>query len=216
MSKQLLAAIALWLSASVVAADVLDVNVWKANPGQAAKMFEIGKQAKAIHEKHGATVVIFRDFKGYMRYIVGHESWQAWAKWANAIEQDEAWQKLLADASADPVMAHVDNIMLNAIERSENMGPVVETFIWQPLPGQNQRLFADALRAKAIHEKAGANVQVAADKLNRLIYTVAFENLEAYGKFFDTPNPEFDKFMAEISEDPTAQLVEVVSAMAVE
>ena len=39
-----------------------------------------------------------------------------------------------------------------------------------------------------------------------------FENWEAWGKFSDTPNEEFQKLMAEFNKNPSAKLIKVYTA----
>ena len=58
----------------------------------------------------------------------------------------------------------------------------------------------------------GADVGVLVDQIGRVHYVVSFDSWGAMAKFFDTPNPEFQAFMAEQSKNPTAKMTKVYTA----
>lgn len=199
------------LSLGSAQAEVMEVNVWKTIPGKGAEAAAAFKEARAIHERHGAGVSIINDFEFNTRYVMFFDSWQAWNKSAGGFLQDKEWQALIARGQKDPVLEHQANHLINIIERSETLGSVVETYIWEPLPGGNQRLFDAGLRSKKLHEKAGVSVLVGADRLDRMIYSISFPDWNAYAKFMDTPNPEYQAFMAKEMANPSGKLVEVIT-----
>ena len=43
--------------------------------------------------------------------------------------------------------------------------------------------------------------------MNRFHYVMSFDSFEAWGKFQDTPNEEYQKFIAKFNEDPPGTLV---------
>ena len=208
--------IVLLLGLGSAQAEVMEVNVWKTLPGKAAEAQSAFKEARAIHQRHGAGVSIINDFEFNTRYVMFFEDWEAWNKSATGFLQDKEWQALLARGQKSPVLEHHANHLINVIERSETLGSVVETYIWEPLPGGNQRLFDAGLRSKKLHEKAGVSVLVGADRLDRMIYSISFPDWGAYAKFMDTPNAEYQAFMAKEMADPAGKLVEVITGSVVD
>jgi len=91
-----------------------------------------------------------------------------------------------------------------------------QVFIWEPGPGQGavQSLIQGALGAKPIHERAGANISAYTDLLGNMYYVMAYDDVEAWGKAADTPNPEFDAYMQELGAngEGTATMVRVITA----
>lgn len=85
---------------------------------------------------------------------------------------------------------------------------VAQVNIWNPLPGRGPETLQNAMQAKAIHEKLGANVTIAQDQNGSLHYAVIFENWPAYGRFSDAmlASDEWQKFWQRISADPSAEL----------
>ena len=76
------------------------------------------------------------------------------------------------------------------------VGDVLQVFIWESQPGRTAETIEAAMGAKAIHEKAGASVSITVDQLGRMHYVMQFDSWEEWGKFQDTPNPEFATYMA--------------------
>ena len=89
---------------------------------------------------------------------------------------------------------------------------VYQVFIWQPIDGRVNELVQAGLEAEKLHEKAGAKVNVLIDQLNRLHYLMTWDSWDDWGKFQDTPNPEFAAWFAEMSKDAPGELVQVYTA----
>ena len=90
---------------------------------------------------------------------------------------------------------------------------VLEVFIWKSLPGvanSTPQLFANALRAKAIQEKHGAQVSVARDHMNHLHYSVMYENYAAMNEFYTKLNQDEAnaEFWNDSNANPVAELHE--------
>lgn len=195
---------------------MLEVNVWEATPGKGAAMFEIGRKAKTIQEKHGARVVIGNEFTGKMIYSIRSDNWQTWNSTAGKFLADPAWQALVRDAGSRGIMKNTGNFLINLISPAPRTGNVFQTFVWEAIPGRTADLFAAAMNAQKIHTAAGAYVSVGADQKNRLMYMMSFDGWEHFAKFQDRPNSDAQNFMDEVYLDPPGRLVEVYTSGSVE
>ena len=85
-----------------------------------------------------------------------------------------------------------------------------EVNVWDPFPGKGPATFANAEKAKAIHEKHGGQVFIANDGVGHLYYGIAFENYQAQNEFYNKLNqdPEWEAFWAEANKDPSAELID--------
>ena len=200
----------LLLISSAATAQVVELNIWKPLPGKNALTLGYGQEARAIHEKLGANVGIGQDTEGRMSYALIFANWTEWAQFGGKLQASEEWSTFLAKISAAPSAELEDQYFLNVVSplAAETIA-VYQFFVWQPQLGRGQELVQGALQAKVIHEKAGASVGVSVDQLGRMHYLMAFESWEAWGKFADTPNPEFQALMTEFNKDPSAELIKV-------
>ena len=206
-------AIGLLLSISAFAiADVLEVNIWKSMPGMAPQTFQYGAEARAIHEDLGASVIIGADTDGRMHYALTFENWAAWAKFNAKADASEAWGAFIAKINQNPSAELEDNYLLNVASPGAPLAGAYQVFIWEPELGRGADMFQAGMEAKAIHEKAGVSVSINFDQLNRMHYLVSFNSWDAWAKFADTPNEEFNAFMQKQSQNPTAKLVKVYTA----
>ena len=146
-----------------------------------------------------------------MHYATTFENWAAWAAFGRKLEKSEAWSAFLAKVNQEPSAELEDNYLLNVPAPGGN-GSVYQVFIWESEPGRGNDLFQAAMQAKAIHEKAGASVGINYDQMQRMHYVMSFDNWDAWAKFQDTPNEEFDAFVAEQNKNPNAKLVKVYTA----
>jgi len=71
-------------------------------------------------------------------------------------------------------------------------------------------LIQGAMGAKPIHERAGANVQIYSAAGNTMYYLTAFPNASAWGRYRDTPNPEFNQYMQGLGAQNNGNLGAVV------
>lgn len=109
-------------------------------------------------------------------------------------------------------MLRITTIVVSMFISTVLHAEVWEVFIWEPLPGvanSNPQTFQNALKAKAIQEKHGAQVAVARDQLNNLHFSLVHESYAAMNKFYTALNQ--DEANAEFWQDgnanPTARLV---------
>jgi len=193
-------------AAPMAAAEVLQVNIFKPMPGNGAQTFAYGQEAKAIHEKLGGNVMVGADTEGRMHYAVTFENWAEWAKFrakVNASKEITAFNKKVA---ANPSADLEDQYLLN-VPSPGGVGAVYQVFIWEPMPGRTGQLVQSGMQAEAILEKAGADVAINVDQLNRMHFIISFDTWEAWAKFSDTPNEEFQQFMATQGENPNGILI---------
>ncbi len=180
-------------------------------PGKGNVTFQYGQEARAIQEKMGGQVVLGADQMGRMHFAMAFPDWTAWAKFNEKLQANPDWQAFITKVNQAPSAVLQDNYMLDQPSGGE-VGSVYQVFIWQPDPGRGQDLLKRGMTAKAIHEKAGAKVGINFDQVGRMHYVMSFENWEAWGKFNDTPNEEFAKFVASFNEDPAAKLIKIYTA----
>lgn len=197
--------------ASYVSADVLIVNIWKSAPGKIQTTIQNGQQAREIHKALGVTATLGVDQKGRVHYALGFKNWSEWVQFRNKLDKSKEWGALIAKINQDPSAELEDNYLLNSLG-GDPVGGMYQVFIWDPVLGRGEDLAQAANKAKAIHEKAGASVGIHFDLLNRMHYVISFDSWEAWGKFNDTPLPEFQAFMQEQNKNPTAKLVKTYTA----
>lgn len=208
--KSILVAVLL-LAPPAALADVLEVTIWAPAAGKAPLTFEYGEDARRIQERLGANVTIAADLRNRMHVVQSFENWTEWAKFGDKLQKDDAWSDFIDRINAEPSAELESQYLLNVVSAGAP-GNVYQVFVWQPELGRTNDLIQNALKAETIHEKAGADVAINMDQLGRMHYVVSFESWEAWGKFQDTPNEEFDRFMSEASQDPTGRLVNVYTA----
>jgi hypothetical protein len=199
------------LTSSSAIAQVLEVNIWKPIVGKVPLTYEYAMEAKAIQEKLGATVSIASDLDGRMHFALSFDNWSNWAEFGNKMADSKDWAGFIGKINAEPSAELESNYLLNVVSPGED-GPVYQVFVWEANPGQVNTLIENTLEAKAIHEKGGASVGVYVDQLNHVHYGMSFPSWEAWAKFQDTPNPEFQNWMSQQNQNPTATLIKVYTA----
>jgi hypothetical protein len=196
---------------TAASADVLVVNIWQPLPGQAGTTFQYGQEAKAIHEKLGARVMVAADLTGQMHYGLSFENWAAWAAFGDKLAASADWTAFLDRINANPSAIREEVYMMDQVAPLA-VGGVYEVGIWTPNPGRTADTVARAMEIKALHEKAGAKVGVNVDQMGRVHYVLTFENWAAWGKFQDTPNPDVEATMARFGRDSSAALTQTYLA----
>ena len=207
--RMILLGVVLLLVSSVATAQVVELNVFKPLPGKGGLSVQYGQEARDIQTELGAQVVVSQDTEGRLLYALVTPNWTEWAAFGDKLGASPEWSAFQAKISAAPSAELEEQYFLNIVSATDGPINVFQNFVWEPEPGRGNELVAGALQAAAIHEKAGADVGVSVDQLGRMHYLMAFESWEAWGKFADTPNPEFQAFMAEQNKNPIAQLVKV-------
>lgn len=215
--KSVIAGIIFIFSSSALA-DVLAVNEFQPLAGGTPKTISYMMEARAIHQSMGGAVGISLHTTGNLTYSLAFENWEAYGVFTKAQNTNEAWQAFLAKISADPSATQIENYLLTSITTGapRNEGNVFQVFIWEPEAGQGavQSLVQGALGAKPIHERAGADVSAYTDLLGNMYYIMSYDDVEAWGKAADTPNPEFNAYMQELgaSGGPNGTMVRVITA----
>ena len=208
---RIIIATALLLVGSLVHAAALTVTIWNPMPGKSMEMMQSAQAAKAIHEKLGASVTLGLENTGRLHYAANFENWQAWAKWVAKLQTSEEWAAWQAQTSKAPAAIQEENYLLRVIPGGSDVGNVYQVFIWDPTMGTSA-LVATAMEAKAIHEKAGINVAINIDQMQRMHYVMSFDSWDDWAKVQDTPNEEFADFLDRQSKNPTGELVTVYTA----
>ena len=96
------------------------VASWRALPGKAGTFLGQVSQAKAIHERLGATVNIAQTVVGgepmTLIYMMTFDSGAAHGAFMDALSGDSDWQKFWDDAMANPTAELVSTGLYTAIE----------------------------------------------------------------------------------------------------
>lgn len=197
-------------------ADVVSAFIWEAPPGSAQQMFENGLKAKAMHEAMGATIQIGQGQQFRMYYVVRLENAAARGALTDKLNASAEWQAFMGEASRREGAASMIQVYnMRVIAQSEELGGLATVvFQYRPNPGQGQAVIANTLKAKAIHEKLGAKVQILLDEEGLIHYVTSHANWEAQGQFEDVvnggQNKEWDEFWAGVTANPSAELVDVL------
>lgn len=198
-------------AAPIAVAEVLHVNIYKPTPGNSAQTFANGQEARAIHEKLGGNVIIGADMEGRMHYALSFENWAEWAKFSAKIDASKEAVAFNQKIAAYPSAELEDQYLLN-VPSAGGVGAVYQVFIWEPLPGRTGQLIQSGMQAEAILEKSGADIAINVDQLNRMHFIISFDTWDAWAKFSDTPNEEFQEFMATQGQNPNGILTKVYLA----
>lgn len=211
--KTLLAVVALLFSSSLMA-QVTSVNVYEPLPGKAGLTAEYFREARAIQEALGAGVAITNDMKGIYRYALTLPNWQAYGEFVQQLVVNEAWIAFQNKIANAPSATQVDNLQLSMRAFGENApsgaGTVTDVTLWELTTGTMAELIEGGMGAKPIHESAGANVLIYVTGGNRMYYLTQHANYSDWGKFRDTPNPEFNQYMQSLNADGNGDLGAVV------
>lgn len=186
------------LLASSAFSQVAVVNTFQPLPGKSALGVSYMREAKAIHDAMGVTVALSSNTDGSYGYAMLAPSWEAYGKFAQSLNGNPAWIAFNAKRSAAPASVQTGNIQLSIVSPPTGGAPggVSEIFVWEPTSGSMQDLIQGALGAKPFHESAGASISIYRDVVNnQMYYMQSFPNFAAWGKFRDTPNPEFNAYM---------------------
>lgn len=197
--RSFLAILILCLSSSALA-DVAFVNIYEPLPGGAALTNQYMQEAREIQQAMGAQVVLSSDLKGIFNYVLLFDNWEAYGAFVQSLQGNADWRAFNEKIAETPSARQIDNLLLDEVAAPAEpveeavAGAVSQITVWEPTTGVMADLIQGALGAKPIHEKAGAKVWVYVGG-GRLHYLQQFENMEAWGKHRDTPNPEFDAYM---------------------
>ena len=213
--KSIIAAVILIFPSSAFA-QVASVNVFQPLPGGAPLTAEYFQEAKVILEAAGARVGMSLDLKGNYRFATLFDNWEAYGRFAQSLPTNESWGAFQNKIAGTRAANQTDNLLVNqrAVATNPVRGPgtVTQTTVWEPTTGTMAQLVEGAMGAKPIHERAGASVSISTGG-GRLYYLMRYENFEAWGKFADTPNPEFQAYMQSLGTGG-AIIVDQITAVA--
>ncbi|MBL4821550.1 MAG: hypothetical protein JKY98_11265 [Gammaproteobacteria bacterium] len=206
--RKITIAVILLIFSSFSMAQVASVNVYQPLPGKSSLAGSYVREAKSIQEAMGARIGITVDLKGIFRYAVISDNWEAFGKFNQSLPGNAIFQRFQNKRGVAPATTQIDNLQLSQVAPGIPGRPVgiSQVTVWETTTGTMRALLDGGLGAKPIHEKAGANVTIWRGPPNRMYYITQFENWEAWGKFRDTPNPEFSAYMQSLSANGNGDL----------
>ena len=200
--KILFSVLALLVSTSAFS-QVAVVNQFQPLPGKSALTVSYMREAKAIHDAMGVTVAISSNLDGSYGYAMLAPSWEAYGRFAQSLNGNAAWSAFNAKRSATPASVQIGHLQLNVISPPAGGTPpggVSQITVWETTTGSMQDLIQGAMGAKPFHEAQGASISVYAGGGNTMYYMQSFANFAAWGKFRDTPNPQFNAYMQSLQD----------------
>lgn len=94
-------------------AAVASISLWRPLDGKLQEFVKRVATAKKIHERLGGKVRVWQNnFGGQpmsVGYVVEHDGWAAFGKFAEKMEADAEWQKFWADALSHPAATLLQN-----------------------------------------------------------------------------------------------------------
>lgn len=203
-------AILLFLVSTSVYTQVAVVNVYQPLPGKSPLTMQYMSEARTIHQAAGVQVALTYDLKGIYRYALFFENWESYGQFTMDMRENAAWLAFQTRISSSPSATQIDNLLLNqraAAAAGGGPGSVTQVTVWLlPPEGNMADLVRGGMGAKPIHEKAGAAVSIYAEGGNTMYYLMRFDDMAAWGKFRDTPNPEFSAYMQSQVDPETGRL----------
>ena len=190
--------------------DVAQVNIWTPYPGKDAETYQNAMQAKALHEKMGASVSISQDQNLNMHYVVSFKDWAEYGKFFDAMNASEEWQALWQKISATGAAELTQTFMIN-VPAPAKANPVSLVFSWDVDAGRTADFIAICQGAMTIHKRLGANPGINVDELGDVHYELTFESWEAWGNYAmkSATDEEWNAYFAKHSENPVATLTKV-------
>ena len=195
----------------IVSAQVTHVTLWEPLPGKFAEMIAVAKQGVAISETLGTKPALAVDTHNRLHYITSFENWKAWGDFQSKASSNADMQSFIAGYTAKPSAKMLKSFMLNE-PLSGVPGAVYQVFVWQAYEGRSEELMAKAIEASKLHLEAGAGIGINVDQLGRLHYVMSFDSWSLWGKFQDSPTPEWTSYWTTFNEDPPGKVIETYMA----
>lgn len=206
----------LTLVAGFASADVLEVRLWKAIPGNSAQLTQHASEARSIQLKLGGQVVVATDRQGRLHYATAHKNWVEWAAFQEKLQASDEWTDFAQKIGTAPAATLEAHYLVNQVAP---MLPskVYQVFVWEAFPGRRSQMIESANAAQPLHEKLGASVGINIDQMGRLHYLMSFDTWADWAKFQDTgSSDELTTFFAEFYSNPPGKLVEVYNVTRVD
>ena len=207
---RLIIALSVLLFASSSFAQVLVINVYQPLPGKAGVTASYMREAQRIHASMGQQASFSSDLAGIYRYNMLFENYQAFGKFITEMNRNPAFQ---AKISASPSAKQIDNLLLNQRHAGPAVTPgmVTQVTVWEAPTGNMPAMLEGAMGAIPHHERQGAaGVSVWAEGGTTMYYAIHFNSMEDWGRFRDTPNPQFNAYMQSLINPATGQLASEV------
>lgn len=201
----------------MASAERLEVFRWQANSSSPEGLVQGMMAAAKIHEKHGATVGIFRmdvGASGYptFDYVLRWDSGEAWAK-TKETNFNEDWQAFWAQASQSPsgtLLFSLEGLNWDASVKAADFaedGPF-RVYVWQPNPGKSAAVYAAFTKAAEMHTAMGAKVNIYQEGVGgngKVHYVLSFKDWAAMADFGDkvAASEEFRFLQAAFSDAAT-------------
>jgi len=212
--KKLLVVLVAAMWACAASADVSEARQWKPAPGRSAEMLKSAAEARAIHEKAGASVFTGIDQNGILHYVTTFPDWAAWAKFGTAMQSSKEWQAFWAKYDvANPNATNVATFYLDTpvVAKAQAVTAVYSWDIRNEVPGAFDAFMATAQQSLAIHSALGASPGINIDELGNVHYELSFDSWESWAKFTAAlqKNAEWTALLKKANANPTAELVKV-------
>ena len=205
---RLLIALVFTLISTMSHAAMLVVNVYQPLPGKGILTASYMQEAQSILRGMGYQVSYSTDLSGTYRFNMYFEDWESYGEMYQRLGTSMAWAAFNAKVSASPSATQVDNMLLNEVKAgpAAQPGMVTEATTWAvPLTDRNA-FMQSAMGSAPLHEKQGAaGVSIWADGFN-VYYITHHQNMQAFGRFRDTPNPEFQQYFMAARQNSTATM----------
>lgn len=177
-------------------AQLLVVNVYQPLAGKASLTASYMQEAQSILRDMGYQANYSSDLAGIYRFNTYFESWESYGEFFQGLGSSPRWAAFMAKVSTSPSAMQIDNLLLNEVKAGPGVEPgmVIESTMWDvPLP-ERGAFMAAAMGSVPHHERQGAvGVSIWANAFN-VYYSTHHENMRSFGRFRDTPNPEFGEY----------------------
>ena len=195
---RILAALFLVFFSTMAQAAVLVVNVYQPLAGKGPLTASYMREAQSIIEGMGHQAGYTMDLSGVYRFTMYFEDMESYGEMFQQLGSSPAWAAFTAKISASPSATQIDNLLLNEVKAgpAAQPGQVTESTLWEAPLSQRNAFIQAAMGAVPHHERQGAaGVSIWADAFH-VYYVTHHEDMQAFGKFRDTPNPEFQQYFA--------------------
>lgn len=199
------------VGASAVWADVAVIREFAPETGRAGEMLQTAAQARAIHEKLGASVYVGTDQSGNVHYALSFADWAAWAKFDAAVGKSKEWNDFMQNVGANPPGEMVNVLFLN-VPVVPKTTPVTIVYGWDVTPGMTDAFMALAQEAAAIHTKLGASPGISIDDLGNVWYEIGFDSWAAWAAFdaAQQKSAEWEAFFTKAGQVGAGELIRVI------
>jgi len=185
------------MSSAGALAERLEVFRWQSNSSSPVALVQGMMAAAKLHEAAGAHVGIYRMDVGAsgqptFDYVLRWDTGEAWAKTKES-NNSEQWQTFWAQAAESPsgnLLMSVEGVNWDSSVKSsafKDDGPF-RVYVWQPNAGKTAAAYAAFMKAKEIHMRAGAKVDIYSEGVGgtgAIHYVVAFKDWASMAEFGD-------------------------------